>query len=241
MDWAALITQGLQELASSVTAESSVPLRLSAEKVEQLSLLLEELIKWNRVHNLTALSEPEELVEVEILDSLAPLLFPEIGIFTISPESVGDDSDPTVGDAGFAHGSSPVIFADVGCGAGFPLLPLVVADERLYGVGIESSQKRLAFVSHAARVLGLGNRVRVVHKRAEEVEERFPFVMARALAAPERALELVRPLKQKKGAVLLFLSSKNSVQCVNKYRGQVFQYSLPFSGRKRGIWALREG
>ncbi len=238
MDWAALITQGLGKLVSSVTAESPVQLRLSVEKVEQLSLLLEELTKWNRVHNLTSLSEPEELVEVEILDSLAPLLFPEVGISLVFPKSVRDDSDSVSKDAGPSHSQSRTTFADVGCGAGFPLLPLVVADERLYGVGIESSQKRLAFVSHMVRVLGLGNRVRVIHKRAEEVEERFPFVMARALAAPERALELVRPLKSEKGAILLFLSFKDSVQLKDKYGGQVFRYRLPFSGRKRGIWVV---
>ncbi len=238
MDWAALITQGLGKLVSSVMSESLVPLRLSAEKVEQLSLLLKELIKWNRVHNLTALSEPEELVEVEILDSLAPLLFPEVGIPSIPPKSVGYDSDSVNEGAGPSHSRSCVTFADVGCGAGFPLLPLVVANERLCGVGIDGSQKRLAFVSHAVRVLGLGKRVRVIHKRAEEVEERFSLVMARALAAPERALELVRPLKQEKGAILLFLSFKDSVQLKDKYGGQVFQYRLPFSGRKRGIWVV---
>ena len=201
-NWEKLISQGL----------SALGIPLSQSKVDALGTLLSQLVRWNRVHNLTALKEPEEIVEVEILDSLAPLLFPEIG---------------------FKRAST---FADVGCGAGFPLLPLVIATEGVVGVGIDSSQKRLAFLSHAARVVGVSNRVRVIHARAEEVDERFPLVMARALAEPERALELVGSLAGEGGKILLFLSVKDALNVQSRFGGRVLRYCLPFSGKGRELW-----
>jgi 16S rRNA (guanine527-N7)-methyltransferase len=220
--WRALILRGLHALG----------LELEPQKVDSLCRILEELTRWNRVHNLTALSDPEDLVEVEILDSLAPLMFPEVGI-SLPPQKRQKN------DASIPHASPTqprLVFADVGCGAGFPLLPLVVANDLLTGVGIDSSQKRLAFLSHAARVAGVSQRVRAVHRRAELVDERFPLVMARALASPDKAAEVIASLVEDGGRSLLFLSQNDSLLLQGKKGRQVFEYELPFSGRRRGLW-----
>ncbi len=202
--------------------------------MDSLCRILEELVRWNRVHNLSSLTDPRELVEVEILDSLSPLIFPEVGLYPLPQNSQGDDSAPIT--RGYFPSQGPLIFADVGCGAGFPLLPLVVANDLLTGVGIDSSQKRLAFLSHAARVAGVSQRVRVVHRRGESVEERFSLVMARALASPGRAVEILDPLVQDGGRLILFLSQNDAVSLQREHEGQVFEYRLPFSGKRRGLW-----
>ncbi len=213
-NWEELLLSGLGALGLS----------LSPLKVSKLALILKELVRWNQVHNLTSIDHPRELVEVEILDSLAPLVAGFPGFTRL---------------VGKGHGTPS--FVDVGCGAGFPLLPLVVAVEGVSGVGVDSSGKRLAFVSHAARTAGVSHRVRVVHSRAHQVKERFPLALARALASPPKALEMVASLVEGGGHSLLFLSCEDAFKLQSKHGGQVFSYTLPFSMRQRALFFLPAG
>ena len=111
---------------------------LSEESAARMLRLLDELTKWNRTHNLTAITQREEMVTHHLLDSLSVY---------------GELRGETV--------------ADVGTGAGFPGLPLAIADggARRFTL-IDSNNKKVLFVAHAARTLGLTN-VTAVHARAE--------------------------------------------------------------------------
>ncbi len=129
---------------------------------EKLGTLVDELEKWNRKVNLTAIRDREEIITSHLLDSLvaAPLL---------EGESV----------------------LDVGTGPGFPGLPLaIVQPERRFTL-LDSNNKKIMFAQHAAGLLGLGN-VTTVKARGEDYApgHGFDTVIARALAAMPRLVEI---------------------------------------------------
>lgn len=149
-----------------ISGARDLGLALSPESAAKLLRLLDELAKWNRTHNLTAITNREEMITHHLLDSLSVH---------------ADLSGNTV--------------ADVGTGAGFPGLPLALAHlERRFTL-IDSNNKKVRFVAHAARTLGLTN-VTAVHARAEAPYSGPPFdtVVARAFAALPDLLEKVAPL-----------------------------------------------
>jgi 16S rRNA (guanine527-N7)-methyltransferase len=128
-------------------------LALAPGQVEALLTLVAELADWNTRFNLTAIKDPVEVVDKHLLDSLAVL-----------PHMRG------------------LKVADIGTGAGFPGLPLAVADlDRRYTL-VESTGKKVTFVRHAVAMLRLPN-VEIVSARAESYKPARPFdsVIARAL------------------------------------------------------------
>jgi 16S rRNA (guanine527-N7)-methyltransferase len=124
------------------------------DQVSTLLRLLDELERWNRKFNLTAVRDRVAMLTLHLLDSLA-----------VRPWLGGDR------------------VLDVGTGAGFPGLPLAIAEpERNFDL-LDSNNKKIQFVRHAALTLGLGN-VSAVKARAEDYApgERFDTVIARAVA-----------------------------------------------------------
>lgn len=103
------------------------------------------LEKWNRAYNLTAVREPAEMVVRHILDSLAIL--------------------PWV------PGGS---LLDVGAGAGLPGIPLAIANPGLDVTLVDSAGKKVRFMNHARRELGLEN-VHPAHSRIEDFSSLEPF------------------------------------------------------------------
>jgi 16S rRNA (guanine527-N7)-methyltransferase len=135
---------------------------LPANAAEKLATLIDELARWNRRVNLTAIKDPSEMITGHLLDSLVarPLL----------------------------QGKQ---ILDVGTGAGFPGLPLAIAEpERSFEL-VDSNNKKVMFVQHVARLLSLGN-VSAVKARTEDYApgKRFDTVIARAVAVLPRLLEI---------------------------------------------------
>jgi 16S rRNA (guanine527-N7)-methyltransferase len=129
---------------------------------KKFEMLLDELERWNKKVNLTAVRDRDEMVQTHIEDSLSarPLL----------------------------RGGR---ILDVGTGAGFPGLPLAIAEPNRDFHLIDSNNKKIMFVQHVARLLGLSN-VTAVKARSEDYAPgyRFDTVIARALASLPRLLEI---------------------------------------------------
>ena len=130
--------------------------------VARFETLLDELERWNRKVNLTAIRDRNEMVTAHIVDSLVarPLL----------------------------HGRT---ILDVGTGPGFPGLPLAIVEPEREFTLLDSNNKKIMFVQHAAGLLGLDN-VTAVKGRGEDYApgHRFDTVIARALAALPRLVEI---------------------------------------------------
>jgi 16S rRNA (guanine527-N7)-methyltransferase len=129
-------------------------LALDAVQIDQLLGLLDLLREWNARFNLTAIKEPLAMVEKHLLDSLA-----------VQPWIEG-----------------PFV-TDVGTGAGFPGLPLAIVNPMLRFTLLDATGKKVRFVAHAARALGLDH-VEAICARAENFRplELSTTVVARALS-----------------------------------------------------------
>lgn len=141
---------------------------LDPTMAEQLLRLLDELGQWNRAYNLTAIEEHEAMVVTHLLDSLA------------------------------AHADlAGERIADVGTGAGFPGLPLAIANPRRQFTLIDATAKKVRFVAHAARTLGLRN-VQAVQARAEAMHPDQPYdtILARAVGTLAELVQLAQPLSR---------------------------------------------
>jgi 16S rRNA (guanine527-N7)-methyltransferase len=154
------------ERAVLVAGAGQLGVSLDDAAAAALLRLLDELLRWNRAYNLTAITDRAQMLTHHLLDSLSV--------------------------AAFVQGNT---LADVGTGAGFPGLPLALIAPQRRCVLMDSNGKKQRFVAHAARALGLTN-VEAVHARVEEVRPTQPFdtVVARACAALPQLLEWVAPL-----------------------------------------------
>jgi len=132
--------------------------------VERLARYLELIRRWNEVYNLTAITDPAEMVPKHLLDSLAPL--PHIEAARL---------------------------ADIGAGAGLPGIPIAILRPGLPVTLVESSGKKARFLRTAARELGLAN-VAVAESRIERWAPAPPpdAVVARALAPLPELCALVQ-------------------------------------------------
>jgi 16S rRNA (guanine527-N7)-methyltransferase len=132
----------------------------------RLLRLLDELERWNRTYNLTAIRAREDMLTHHLLDSLS-----------INADLRGDR------------------VADVGTGAGFPGLPLALINPARHFTLIDSNGKKVRFVQHAARELGLTN-VEGLQVRVEALRSQpsFDTVVARAFAPLPELLTAIAPL-----------------------------------------------
>jgi len=128
----------------------------------QSARLLSELARWNRRINLTAVRDPAAMITAHLLDSLV---------------------------------ARPLLegrrVLDVGTGAGFPGLPLAIAEAERSFTLLDSNARKIEFVRHAAAQLGLAN-VDAVCARTEDYAPgyRFDTVIARAVASLPKLVEL---------------------------------------------------
>jgi 16S rRNA (guanine527-N7)-methyltransferase len=136
---------------------------LSREDATRLLRLLDELARWNRSYNLTAIKTTSAMMTHHLLDSLA-----------VNSALTGTR------------------IADVGTGAGFPGLPLAAVNPARQFTLIDSVAKKLRFVAHAVGLLSLDN-VTPLHARVERMRVEVPFdtVLARAFAPLPKLLTAV--------------------------------------------------
>lgn len=133
---------------------AALGLECPGERRQQLLDYVGLLAKWNRVYNLTAVRDPEEMVTRHLLDSLVVLPY-------LRGERV----------------------LDVGTGAGLPGIPLAIMSPEREFVLLDSNSKKTRFVQQVITELGLVN-AQVVHARVEQYRPERPFdvVISRAFA-----------------------------------------------------------
>jgi 16S rRNA (guanine527-N7)-methyltransferase len=166
---------------------------LPQSQLDQISIYIDLLLRWNARINLTAIRHEEEIVTRHFGESffLARQLFPAISV-PCHPERSEDMREAHV----LAESKGPCIVSmpaspqgvhtaplhplrvlDIGSGAGFPALPLKIWAPQIHLTLIESNHKKAAFLREVARALTLTN-INVISARAETLSARPDFPRA---------------------------------------------------------------
>lgn len=141
-------------------------IKLSPDVQQKLLDYLALLQKWNKIHNLTAVRDPQEMVTLHLLDSLS-----------VMPHIQGER------------------LLDVGSGAGLPGIPLAICNPTLQVTVLDSSHKKASFMRQAKAELQIPN-LQVVCSRVEayQPEEAFDTVISRAFSDLAEFVQLTRHL-----------------------------------------------
>lgn len=162
---------GYELLAEGMT---QLGLTLEDGKLLQLLRFIQLMQKWNKVYNLTAVVNINDMVSLHLLDSLAVL--PHLNAGRI---------------------------IDIGTGAGLPGIPLAIYQPTNHYVLLDSNAKKTRFVQQAVLELGLTN-VTVVHSRVEDyvVTQKFDTLISRAFSGMADIQRLTAHLLAESGVLL---------------------------------------
>lgn len=174
---------------------ADIGVELDAQALERFELFASMLVEKNKVLNLTAITDPEGIAVKHFADSLTALR-----MIDLQP-------------------GTKVI--DVGTGGGFPGIPLLIARPEIKLTMLDSTGKKLAFVSQSVEELGLS--ANIVHARAEEagqgeLRESFDFAVSRAVAAMNILCEYCLPFVKVGGTFCAMKGAKGAeeLDCAGK-------------------------
>lgn len=206
-----------RELLISGTKEMGI--LLSERQVVSFLTFLDILQFWNKRINLTAKQEEREIIIRHFFDSLTSL-------------SVVKGLE------------GPVL--DVGCGAGFPSLPLLICEPKRSFTLLDSSKKKVFFLNEVKRKIELNYRViwsRVeVLAHTEGERGSFPLVLSRALSPLNLLVELCVPLLQVGGVLVAFQAkevekevekAKNALVELQAQINTIIKVAVPFLPEER--------
>lgn len=174
-------TYNLDKFAAGL---NDIGIMLTDGQIQQFLTYYEMLVEKNKVMNLTAITDYDEVIEKHFLDSLQIAKYVEL------------------------NGKALI---DIGTGAGFPGIPLKIAFPQLKVVLLDSLNKRIKFLDEVIHELGLQN-VETLHGRAEDYgkhvdyREQFDFCVSRAVANLSSLSEYCIPFVKKDGYFIPYKS-----------------------------------
>ena len=199
-------------MMEQILREGLAALSLPTDAAVPLMAFSARLLETNKVMNLTAITEPEDVARLHLLDCAALLNITEF------------------------RGKRVV---DVGTGAGFPGMPLRILEPDFDLTLLDSLGKRIAFLQRVCDEMGL-QRVTCVHARAEEFaakhREQYDIATSRAVAALPVLCELTLPLVKVGGRFLAMkavdsdeeiLAAKSAVAQLGGKVEDIRDYTIP--------------
>lgn len=206
------------------TEAKKLGVELNDIALDRFDLLAQRLVRWNEHINLTAITEPDEIVVKHFADSLTALCRDRI-----------------------PRGASLI---DIGCGAGFPSLPILIARPDIEVTFLDSVGKKLSFIKEFLKYAGLcGERV---HDRAEVIgrerafREKFDVAVSRAVAPLNVLAEYCLPLVKSGGLFIALKGAKDETElaesAIETLGGKIEEVvSLELSGGdKRNVVFIRK-
>lgn len=200
---------------------SKIEIMLNEKQKEQFYKYMQLLLEWNEKINLTAITDPKEIILKHFIDSI-----------TISKYIPKD-----------------AYIADIGTGAGFPGIPLKIVREDINIVLVDSLNKRIKFLDEVIQNLELKN-IKTLHARAEEFgqnkkyREMFDIVTSRAVANLTTLSEYLIPLVKKNGKCLSMKgpdikqeieASKKAIKVLGGTITNIYEFKLPDSDIERTV------
>lgn len=206
------------------TAAAELGLQIDEQQMAAFALLLQELVRWNRQINLTAITKPDAMTVKHLIDSLH--LVPQL--------QQGEH------------------LLDIGSGAGFPALVLAVMRPDCRISSIDAVAKKISFQKHCARLLKLEN-FQALHGRVEQLAlqqpEQFDLVVSRAFSSLELFAELGLPLTRPGGRIISMRSAEGEqeqqqladhLQQLGLQPEPCIRYRLPLQMGMRSLIILRK-
>lgn len=172
----------IQELEKKA---KKMQIELSNQQLEQFYLYMNLLLEWNGKINLTAITDPKEIILKHFIDSI-----------TIAP---------------YLKNAQSIL--DIGTGAGFPGIPLAILENSKDFVLMDSLNKRIIFLQEVIQNIAL-TRVQAIHGRAEELgkekehREHYDLVTSRAVAKLNILLEYMLPFVKVGGRCICMKSQE---------------------------------
>lgn len=160
-------------------------LNYTDDKIEKLYMLTDRMLETNKVMNLTAIKDEKSIIIKHYIDSLFVSQYIEKGKKII----------------------------DIGCGAGFPTLPLAIFRDDLTIVAVDSTAKKIGYINDTVNYLKLDN-VSTLIGRAEDIankkeyRENFDYAVARAVASLPILTELCMPFVKANGNFIAMKAQK---------------------------------
>ena len=157
--------------------------------LDRFDLFARLLVEWNKKMNLTAITEPQEIEVKHFLDCLLVQKYFDF--------------------------SSVKTAVDIGAGAGFPSIPLLICNENVEFTLVDSLNKRLDFLSVVCKELGIN--ANLIHSRAEELgqneefRESFDLALARAVAPMNVLSEYCLPFVKSGGSFVALKGSNDDI------------------------------
>lgn len=220
------------DLTSFEKGLEQLSITLSGEQKQQFLTYYEYLVEKNKVMNLTAITEYEEVITKHFLDSLAV-----VKTSCFKPEKLAGKR-----------------LIDIGTGAGFPGIPLKIAFPELDILLLDSLNKRINFLNEVTEMLGLTN-INTVHGRAEDYakqkgyRESFDFCVSRAVAnlstLSEYCIPFVKPggcfISYKSGSVdQELIQAEKAVKILGGQREEMVRFSLADTDMDRSFVVIRK-
>lgn len=209
---------------SLIEKANCIGIEISQENAKQFYKYMKLLLEWNEKMNLTAITDPEEIILKHFVDSL-----------TIMP-----------------YLSNANTILDVGTGAGFPGLPLKILEDNKEFTLLDSLNKRITFLQTVISELELKN-VQAIHGRAEEYisqkRESYDIVTSRAVAKLNVLIEYMLPFVKVGGRCICMKSfeiegelkeAKKAIEILGGKIEKVDEITLPTTDIKRKIVIIKK-
>lgn len=195
---------------------------LTEQQLALLGTFVAELITWNQKVNLTAITDPLEVIEKHLIDSLIPA----------------------------HHLREGASVLDIGTGGGLPGIPLKIYMPSLKMTMIDGSRKKISFVNYMIRQLGLAE-VEARQIRAEELgeisayQQAYDVVICRAVTSVKQFVTLGTPFL-KKGGIMIAMKGTEFSEELSDFTGgtgnkdvRIMSYRLPISGAARTLLLIQ--
>lgn len=203
-----------------IEAFSDAEITINEHQAEQFQTLFEFMVEYNKNVNLTSITGYEDVVVKHFIDSVLPFYI--LGI-------TGNET-----------------FIDVGTGAGYPALPLLICFPGLRGTLCDSLKKRCVYLEQACAKIGVS--AEIIHARGEELgrerRERYDIATARAVAAMPVLTELCLPFVKIGGRFVALKSvnedmndARNAIRLTGGAPGRTVLYKLPNGDERKLIVA----